>query len=283
MTAAAAFAAALDRAQRTATPITNLAPGAPIGLGTAYAAQHALIARRLARGERVTGVKLGFTSRAKAAQMGVDDVIIGTLTDAMRIEDGGTFDVRSAIHPRIEPEVAYLLGVDLDPLDDGPAGADGSPGAKGPDPFAAIAAVAPALEVIDSRYRDFRFSLDDVVADNASAAAYAIGPWRRPDDAGPLGNRAVRLELDGRLAQTGSTSAILGDPARAVAAARRLARRHGFTLPAGSVLLAGAATAAVPLAGHALAEASVTGLGRVSLTLRSSTAPADPDRTETRA
>ncbi|SFR69548.1 2-oxo-3-hexenedioate decarboxylase [Agromyces sp. CF514] len=287
MTAAAAFAAALDRAQRTTTPITNLAPDAAIGLGTAYAAQHALIARRLARGERVTGVKLGFTSRAKAAQMGVDDVIIGTLTDAMRIEDGGTFDVRSAIHPRIEPEVAYLLGVDLDPLDDGPA----DPATA--DLLAAIAAVAPALEVIDSRYRDFRFSLDDVVADNASAAAYAIGPWRRPAEAGPLGNRAVRLELDGRLAQTGSTSAILGDPARAVAAARRLARLHGFVLPAGSVLLAGAATAAVPLAGHSLAEATVAGLGHASLRVAAgptgsadpagSADPTDPDRTETRS
>lgn len=251
MTAAAAFAAALDRAQRTASPIARLDAGEVIGLGTAYAAQHALVARRVARGERVTGVKLGFTSRAKAAQMGVDDVIIGTLTDAMRVPDGGAFDPRAAIHPRVEPEVAYLLGADLD-------------GASDELDPAAVAAVAPALEVIDSRYRDFRFSLDDVVADNASAAAYAIGPWRSPEEAGRLDNRAVRLELGGRLAQAGSTAAILGDPARALAAARRLAREHGFTLRAGTVLLAGAATAAVPLPRSGLVEATVAGLGRVS-------------------
>ncbi|GAA1782690.1 2-keto-4-pentenoate hydratase [Agromyces lapidis] len=267
MTAAAAFAAALDRAQRTASPIARLDAGEVIGLGTAYAAQHALVARRVARGERVTGVKLGFTSRAKAAQMGVDDVIIGTLTDAMRIEDGGAFDPRAAIHPRVEPEVAYLLGVDLVDASDDEL-----------DPATAIAAVAPALEVIDSRYRDFRFSLDDVVADNASAAAYAIGPWSSPTAAGPLDNRAVRLELGGRLAQAGSTAAILGDPVRALAAARRLAREHGFALRAGTVLLAGAATAAVPLPADGLVEATIAGLGRVSFRVeRGATADGSPD------
>lgn len=254
--AVVARAAALDRAQRTASPIARRAPGTSPGLDAAYATQHALIARRTARGERIVGLKLGFTSRAKAQQMGVDDVIMGTLTDAMRVDDGGRYDPRSAIHPRVEPEIAYLLG----------PGPDEERGDLGP--AVAIAAVAPALEVIDSRYRDFRFSLDDVVADNASAAAYAIGPWRRPAEAGPLDNRAVSLELDGRLAETGSTAAILGDPARAIAAARRLARQHGFALRAGMVLLAGAATVAVPLPRPGRVEADVAGLGRVSLHVR---------------
>ena len=255
MTAAAAFAAALDKAQRTASPIRQLSPDAAIGLGTAYAAQHALVARRLARGERVVGVKLGFTSRAKAQQMGVSDVIIGTLTDAMRIDDGGAFDPRAAIHPRIEPEVAYLLGADLDEIDPDDERASDS----------AIAAVAPALEIIDSRYRDFRFSLDDVVADNTSAAAFVVGPWVGTAQAGDLGNRGVRLEIDGRLIETGSTAAVLGHPHRAVAAARRLAAAHGFALRAGMVLLAGAATAAVPVPRRGQVEASVAGLGRVSV------------------
>ncbi|WP_136055398.1 fumarylacetoacetate hydrolase family protein [Microbacterium sp. K24] len=200
MSTDAVFAAALDTAQRTVTSISQLSASATVGLDTAYATQHAVIARRQARGERLTGVKLGFTSRAKAQQMGVDDVIIGTLTDAMRLEDGAVFDRRSAIHPRVEPEVAYLLGADV------------SEGMS--NLMDAVAAVAPALEIIDSRYRDFRFSLGDVVADNASAAAYAIGPWTSIDTAGDLGNRAVRLEVDGRISATGSTAAILGDPAR---------------------------------------------------------------------
>jgi len=253
MTADAVFAAALDTAQRTATAISQLSASEDVGLDTAYATQHALIARRLARGERLTGLKLGFTSRAKAQQMGVHDVIIGTLTDAMRLDDDAVFDRRSAIHPRIEPEVAYLLAADIDGED-----ADRPPAEL-------VAAVAPALEIIDSRYRDFRFSLSDVVADNTSAAAYVIGPWIPFERAGALDNRAVRLEVDGRVAATGSTSAILGDPGRAIAAAARLASRHGFTLRAGTVLLAGAATAAIPLPDHGTVEATITGLGRVAI------------------
>ncbi|WP_337000975.1 MULTISPECIES: 2-keto-4-pentenoate hydratase [unclassified Microbacterium] len=253
MTADAVFAAALDTAQRTATAISQLSDDDQLSLDTAYATQHALIARRLARGERVSGLKLGFTSQAKAQQMGVHDVIIGTLTDAMRLDDGAEFDRRSAIHPRIEPEVAYLLAADLD-------------GSAGDRPLSeVVAAVAPALEIIDSRYRDFRFSLSDVVADNTSAAAYATGPWTPFDRAGALDNRAVRLEVDGRVTATGSTAAILGDPGRAIAAAARLAARHGFTLRAGSVLLAGAATAAVPLPDNGMVEATVAGLGRVGI------------------
>ncbi len=248
----AADAAALDQAERTASPIARRAPGTPSGLATAYATQQALIARRTARGERVVGLKLGFTSRAKAKQMGVDDVILGTLTDAMRLDDDDWYDAGSAIHPRVEPEVAYLL--------EPPAHGAADDGAS-----VSIAAVAPALEIIDSRYRDFRFSLDDVIADNASAAAFAIGPWRHVAETGPLDNRAVSLELGGRLVETGSTAAILGDPYRALAAARRLARRHGFALSPGMVLLAGAATASVPLPETGMVRAEISGLGRITL------------------
>ena len=247
----AALAELLDDARLTATPIEQPSATSPIGLDAAYAVQHALIARRIGRGDRVSGLKLGFTSRAKARQMGVDDVILGTITEEMRVHDGGRFDPTSCIHPRIEPEVAYLLGADVDP--------DG-----GAHP-SSIVAVAPALEIIDSRYRDFRFDLGDVVADDTSAAAYAIGPWVPMAEAGRIENRAVRLEFDGRLVQTGSTAAILGDPRRALAAASRLAQQHGFALRAGTVLLAGAATVAVPVPRSGTIEASIAGLGRVSI------------------
>ncbi len=250
----AALAHTLDEAQRSATAVEQLSARGQIGLGTAYAVQHAIIASRQGRGERITGVKLGFTSLAKARQMGVDDIIIGTLTDAMRVEDGGRFDRRAGIHPRIEPEIAYLLGVD----EEARVFAEH-------ELATAIVGVAPALEIIDSRYLDFRFSLDDVVADNTSAAGYVIGPWVDPARAGDLGNRGVLLEIDGRLAETGSTAAVLGHPHRALAAARRLASAHGFELRAGMILLAGAATAAVALPQRGYVEASIAGLGRVGV------------------
>lgn len=240
----------LDVAQLTATPIAQLSDLEPLTVERAYAVQQGVVARHVSRGERVVGLKLGFTSQAKARQMGVSDVILGTLTDAMRIDDGGAFARSTGIHPRIEPEVAFLL-------------------ADSPDGLV-IDAVAPALEIIDSRYRDFRFDLGDVIADNTSAAAFVLGPWTSSATAGDIGNRAVVLEVDGRLVQTGSTAAILGDPRRAVAAASRLAAAHGFTLEAGMILLAGAATAAVEIPESGVVEASVAGIGRVGVRIERS-------------
>lgn len=254
-----ALAARLDEAARTATAIPQLSDEQPLTLDEAYEVQHTGIALRAGRGDTVVGVKLGFTSKAKAAQMGVSDVIVGQLTASMRAEDGGTVDVGTMVHPRIEPEVAFRLGADIDPQD------------PVVDPLAAVTDVAPALEIIDSRYRDFRFSLHDVVADDTSAAGFVIGPWRRLGDVRSeidLANAAVVLEVDGEVAGTGSTAAILGDPLRAIEAVARMARQHSLGVPAGSIILAGAATAAVPLTAGSVVEASVAGLGRVAVTAR---------------
>lgn len=251
-----ALALALDEAACSATSIAQLSATTTLTLDDAYAVQHRLLGRRLARGDQLSGIKLGFTSPAKAAQMGVSDVIIGQLTHGTQIADGGELDLGRLIHPRVEPEVAFRFGVDFDPDDDGA------------DPVAAIDAVAPALEIIDSRYRAFAFTLEDVVADNTSSAAYLLGPWRAADAAGDLGNRGVVLEVNGGIAETGSTAAILGHPLRALHAAKRMARRYHMRIRAGAVLLAGAATAAVALVPGATVEATVTGLGRVGFSVR---------------
>ncbi|MGW0430965.1 2-keto-4-pentenoate hydratase [Micromonospora sp. NPDC003197] len=247
----AELAARLDEAAGSAVAIPQLAVAAGIDVESAYAIQGALLDRRLARGERLVGLKMGLTSRAKMAQVGVDEVIWGRLTDAMRVPDGGAVDLRTHIHPRVEPEVAFLL----DRLPE--------PGEPIGDFTEAVRAVAPALELIDSRYANFTFSLPDVVADNASAARFAIGAWQ-PVPAG-LENLGVLLEVDGRVVQTGSTAAILGDPRRALDEGIRLAGRHGVRLHSGWVFLAGAATAAVPLRPGAYIRAVVERLGTVSL------------------
>ncbi|MGW4482950.1 2-keto-4-pentenoate hydratase [Amycolatopsis sp. NPDC004368] len=238
------LAARLDDAATTRKPCEQLPT--ELSLDDAYAVQRQLVDRRLTRGERPVGVKLGFTSKAKAAQMGVADVIIGRLTSGMVLADGAELDLGDLIHPRAEPEVAFRLSRGIEPGE-----------VPGPD---LIDAVAPAIEIIDSRYRDFKFSLADVVADNTSAAAFVLGPWR-PLEAG-LDNRGVLFEVDGRLVASGSTAAILGDPLRAVPAAVRMAQRHGLPLAAGTVLLAGAATPAVELEPGTHVSATVSGLGR---------------------
>lgn len=240
MRAAVSAAHTLDEAQRTATAVGQLDLGPD--LAVAYGIQHELVARRVSRGELVVGSKLGFTSQAKMAQMGVSEIIVGQLTDAMQVADGADVELARFIHPRIEPEIAFRLGRDVSP---------------GGDVAGCVDAVAAGLEIIDSRYRDFRFSLADVIADNTSAAAFVLGPWQPFVE---VGDRAVRLVMDGADAETGSTADILGHPLRALEQLGGLAAKYGFALRSGDVVLAGAATAAVPF-GPSLVEAHVEGIG----------------------
>jgi 2-oxo-3-hexenedioate decarboxylase len=172
----------------------------------------------------------------------------------MEIPNGGTLDLAGLIHPRVEPEVAFRLGASL------PAGASEA------DLVAAIDAVAPALEIIDSRYRDFRFSLPDVVADNTSACRYVIGEWQAPGTI--LADRAVTLSVDDAAVEHGSTSDILGDPLRTLPRLAAMSAKYGFGFRAGSVILAGAATAAVALTPGVRVSAVVDGLGTVTLETR---------------
>ncbi|GIM87309.1 4-oxalocrotonate decarboxylase [Salinispora arenicola] len=247
----AGIAGQLVAAADSGTAIPQLAAETGLDVDAAYAVQAELVRRRLERGERLVGLKMGLTSKAKMAQVGVDEVIWGRLTDAMRIPDGGSLSVGDFIHPRVEPEVAFLLDRQPDP---------GEPVAG----FAtAVRAVAPAIELIDSRYADFTFSLPDVIADNTSAGAFVVGPWCPVPDG--LDNLGVLLEIDGRVVQVGSTAAILGDPRRAFDEGVRLAGQHGVRLRTGWVFLAGAATAAVALRPGAHVRAVVEKLGAASL------------------
>lgn len=240
MTDIATLAAQLDEAAQAATPIPQLTEAVALDVADAYQVQAELVARRVRRGERLVGLKMGLTSQAKMAQVGVDEPVWGRLTGAMQIPDGGTVQGRRFVHPRVEPEVAFLL-----------------------DAGGVATAVAPALELIDSRYADFQFTLPDVIADNTSAAGFVVGPWS-PIPPG-LANLGVLLEIDGRVVQTGSTAAILGDPRRALAMGLALAGRAGVAPEAGWLMLAGAATAAVPLPAGAYVRAVVQGLGSAAV------------------
>ncbi|AKS30525.1 2-keto-4-pentenoate hydratase [Mycolicibacterium goodii] len=238
----------LDEAQMNRTDTSSLADDVDLDVDAAYAIQARLIGFREQRGEKIIGTKLGFTSKAKMAQMGVSEVIVGRLTDAMQICDGDDIDLNHFIHPKIEPEVAYRLGQDV------------GMGEEARDVAECVDAVATAVEIIDSRYRDFRFTYTDVVADNTSAAAFAVGAWQPLQH---VDNRAVRLTV-GNAEVVGSTSAILGDPARALRALGRVCRQRGIQLRAGDIILAGAATAALPLTAD-VARCEVAGLGDVTV------------------
>ncbi|HUP58742.1 MAG TPA: fumarylacetoacetate hydrolase family protein [Bdellovibrionota bacterium] len=243
----------LDQAfleRREVDRITLKEPSLSIDEG--YRIQDDLIALRLGRGEKVIGLKMGLTSRAKMKQMGIDSPIYGVLTDAMKVE--GRFDTKGAIHAKIEPEIAFLIRDEL----------KGSVTAE--RALAACSGVCAAMEIIDSRFRDFKFELPDVIADNCSSHAFVMGDTVRDPREIDLGNLGMILEVDGKPVQFGSSAAILDHPLESLLELCRLLERRGRSIPAGSIVLAGAATLAVPLLPGARVRALVQDLGEASVT-----------------
>jgi 2-oxo-3-hexenedioate decarboxylase len=247
MTDLSKLAERLDDAARSATAIAQLSASETVSVDDAYEIQRLSIDRRIARGEKLVGLKLGFTSKAKMIQMGVDDMIWGRLTDQMTIEQDGTIDLASYVHPRVEPEIAFLIRSPLR----GEVTLD--------EAQAAVESVAPAMELIDSRYEAFKFNLADVVADNCSSSGYVIGAWQQADV--DLQNLGMQLAFDGETVQQGSSAAILGNPLESLVNAARLADSAGFGLEPGWILLAGAATAAEALRPGVHARTVVEDLG----------------------
>ena len=251
MTSLAGLAQIVDEAARTATAIPQLTDALPhLTVDDAYAIQAMSIARRHARGERRAGYKMGLTSRAKMLQVGVSEVVWGRLTDAMRLAEGGDLHRARYVHPRVEPEIAYILAKPL------------SGEVTAAEALGAVEAVAPALEIIDSRYRDFKFALPDVVADNSSSSGFYVGAWAKRDT--DVSNLGIVMEVNGRPVQIGSSAAILGNPIRSLVAAARLVGRAGERLEPGDIVLAGGATAAHPLTPGDHVRTAFQALGTVS-------------------
>ncbi len=221
----------------------------PLTLDEAYEVQRMLIQRRVDRGHRRIGMKMGFTSRAKMVQMGVHDMIWGRLTHDMRVDEGGELKLSTRVHPRVEPEIAFLLRKPLS-------------GIVSPmEALDAVEAIAPALEIIDSRYKAFKFSLEDVVADNASSSGVVLGAWHSPTI--DFSNLGLIMSCNGKAQQVGTTAAILGHPLRSLVAAARLVAQAGEILPEGSIVMAGGASAAEALTAGDWIELEMHNLGRV--------------------
>lgn len=242
----------LDEAARSATPIAQLTLAHPeLSLADAYRIQARSMARRAARGDVGVGLKMGLTSVAKMKQVGVHEPIYGHLTQLMRRGSGDVLRMREQIHPRIEPEIAFILGREL----------------RGPttavEALDAVRWVLPALECIDSRYQNFKFTLEDVVADNASSTAFFLGETRVRPEALDLSNLGMVMSLNGEVVATGSSAAILEHPARSLAALANMLAEVGGSIPAGSIVLAGGATEAVHVTAGDVVELEVAKLGRV--------------------
>ncbi|PUB11674.1 2-keto-4-pentenoate hydratase [Paenisporosarcina sp. OV554] len=221
----------------------------------AYELQDGLLARKRAEsGSKLIGVKLGLTSKAKQEMMGVNEAIYGYLHSDMLSFEWEAVAFSDLIHPKIEPEIAFLMAEDLQGIN-----------ISAEDVINATKYVAPALEIIDSRYKDFRFTLVDVVADNCSSAKFLVGSnWVSPNSI-DLSNIGMVMSKNGKVEQTGSSAAVLGNPATAIAWAVNELGALGKGLKKGDIILSGAMSEAIAFNRGDSVIAEFDGLGSVSM------------------
>jgi len=251
----AALAQDLDLALREAREVGRLSTEhKDFTLSDAYQIQEAGIRLREARGEKRVGLKLGFTSEAKRQQMGLGLPIYGWITDRMRILNGGGVPLKGSIHPKIEPEIAFITSRELR----GRVSRD--------EALAACSGVCAAMEILDSRFVGFKyFSLEDVVADNCSSSMFVLSDdILRPDQI-DLSDLEMVMEVNGVVSQSARSHAISGHPAQSLVQLCEMLDGHGLALPAGSIVMAGAATQAVALEPGMKVRARVEKLGEVSV------------------
>lgn len=220
----------------------------------AYAIQDAMRRRHLQRGAKLVGYKAGLTSHAKMRQMGVNTPVFGYLVDSFSIADGDACDTSTLIHPKVEPEIAFVTKAELK-----------GPGCHIGSVLAATDFVIAGIEIIDSRYRDFKFDLKSVVADNTSAARFVIGGQPMDVTGVDLRTIGIVMEKNGAPVSFGAGAAVLGHPAAAVAHLANHLGARGESIPAGSLILSGGITEAVAVEAGDNVTLRVQGMGSTSV------------------
>ncbi len=261
MNRADAIAAAVERlAQAQSSKVPCDAVRDLIGtddLPAAYAVQQGLVQARIAEGARVVGRKIGATSEAVQKQLGVDQPDFGYLLNDMDVSADDPISMHTLVQPRVEAEVAFVLGRDLDAAEDD---------LTLDTVREAVEWALPALEIVDSRIRDWDIEFTDTVADNASSGLYVVGTdGRGLEDFEP---REVEmwLSINGETRSQGNGAACLGDPLEALRWLAVQAQRFGDPLRAGQVILSGALGPFVPFAQGDRVEASISGFAPLAVT-----------------
>lgn len=243
---------ACEDERRDRTKFTDEWP--ELDVATGYEIQDLTLQRRLDRGEKVVGIKLCLTSRAKQQRMGVDTPFVAWLTDAMVLPAGDPVPQDQLIHPRIEPELVFVMGERLE-----------GPGVTAAQAMAAVDHVLGGAEVIDSRYRDFKFAAGDVIADNASSGAFVTGPVALPPSELDLSLEAVLVEVDGQVVDSATGAAVQGHPGEALALAANDLATRGHAIEPGWIVLTGGMTDAYFATPGSSISCHFTNLGSVRI------------------
>jgi 2-keto-4-pentenoate hydratase len=251
------IARTLDAAWESRAPRAPLSEVDGLRHGDAYAVQDEWTRIRLAGGDRIIGRKIGLTSKAMRRMANVDEPDYGSLWGSRYYP--ATFGRAELppdtfIQPRVEGELAFLLQADL-------TGGHVTP----QDVMVATAAVAPSIEVVDSRIEDWKVGLADTIADNASYGGFVVGPWSATLRYQDLRTIGMVLWQNGEVVETGAGAAALDSPARAVAWLANKLHGFGIALEAGSIVLSGALSAAPDAAAGDVFQLQMTGLSPLTV------------------
>ncbi len=233
-------------------PLTAEYPG--IDVVDSYEIQLINIRRRLEEGRLVRGHKVGLSSKAMQEMMGVNEPDYGHLLDDMFVFEDDQVDTSRLCYPRVEVEVGFILGRALP-----------GRGCNAADVLRATEYVVPALEIIDSRIRDWKIGLCDTIADNASSCRVVLGGRATRIDQVDLRVLGATLRRNGTIIDTGSAGAVLGNPVTAVAWLANKVHDFGVKLEAGHVVLPGSCTRAYDVAPGDNLRADFDSLGGVSI------------------
>src|SRR5215469_18613645 len=247
------IAEALLAAYSSRTPVEPLISQHDLAAGDAYEIQLLQVRRWVAAGARIAGHKVGLTSAAMQRQMGVHQPDYGHLLDRMFWLEYEPIPVSRFLQPRVEPEIAFVLSRPLR-----------GPGVTIADAVAAVGYVLPALELIDSRIRDWKIGLADTIADNASSGGVVLGSKPTALSAVDLRLAGCNLHKNGELAGTGASGAVLGSPVKVLAWLANTVGARGVELQPGQVILPGSVTASIPVGPGDTVTATFAGLGRVT-------------------
>src|SRR5690625_72327 len=246
-------------AERDAHEVIKITDEFPeLTIEKAYELQDGLLERRLKENNTKTvGIKLGLTSEAKQEMMGVKEAIYGYLHEDMLAFEWEPIDRSTLIHPKAEPEIAFFIDEDIQ-----------GENITEEDILRATKYVAPALEIIDSRYKDFKFTLVDVVADNCSSTKFIVGSKLVLPEVIDLGNIGMTMSKNGSVEQTGSSAAVLGHQLQAMVWAANLLGSRGKGFKKGDIVLSGAMSEAITMEAGDTITAEFDQLGSVSVSCK---------------